>query len=567
MRLSDVVLRVPIAFAVLVACNAGDGGASGSGGADEDGSADDGTDASADGSADASADGSASADDSASADGTASDDANPDDDAGTSADDGPTDDGRTDDGADTGETDTGETGNPEAPGPVGDLRALPTDAAVFATWILPDDPDLAGVVVARRSGGPVEDHPIDGTVYAPGEMIGDAEVVFATDGTNAFDGPLTNGTTYHYRVWAYDLDHNYSVGAADDATPQDAMPASLDSHSVAAGGEIAGLAFRFDDDEQAHVAMRVDTGSAWELRYATCDGGCDEASDWTVTLVDTDLDRVPAIALDASGLPRISYDVNGHTAFARCDAGCDAPGNWSHVELADTTGGESLIDIDVDGRTWIAGGNELQLSWCDNGCTNAANWTTIDFAASAFYKHEFHSSTSGSRVLTASFYEASYSTRILRCDGTCEDPSDWVSETIGNTQGSVYPFWYRFTTDELGMRGLFPYAGSYFECEDCAPANGPPTYDFDTTDMYFGGYLELDAEEQPRIFAGLSTGGMQYMLCDYDCETGANWRMEDLVPNTATLQGFTIGSDGMPIAIGHAYFDPTAITLHRGVAP
>jgi hypothetical protein len=68
MRLSDVVLRVSIAFAVLVACNAGDGGASGSGGADEDGSVD-GTDASADGSADARADGSASADDSASADG------------------------------------------------------------------------------------------------------------------------------------------------------------------------------------------------------------------------------------------------------------------------------------------------------------------------------------------------------------------------------------------------------------------------------------------------------------------------------------------------------------------
>ena len=67
MRLSAVVLRVPIAFAVLVACNAGGGGASGSGSADEDGSADDGTDASADGSADASADGSASADDSASA--------------------------------------------------------------------------------------------------------------------------------------------------------------------------------------------------------------------------------------------------------------------------------------------------------------------------------------------------------------------------------------------------------------------------------------------------------------------------------------------------------------------
>ncbi len=468
---------------------------------------------------------------------------------------------------DTGET--GETGNPDAPGPVIDLRALPSNASVYALWTLPDDPDLAGVLVARAEGEPVDGIPSDGTPYLPGDSIGNAEVVFATDGLNLLDLPLQNGTTYHYRAWAFDLDANYSVGAADDATPQDARPVALTSHEVAMGGEIMGLRAAFDPSEQPHVALRVDTGAQLELRYATCDSGCDAPADWEVALVDTGLSNRPAIALDAMARPRITYPLGGATYFARCDNACGVGGNWSNVALAGTTGATSVIDVDAGGRTWIVGGNsQLEISWCDNACTNAVNWTTITLPGSYFYKHELQHTAADDRVLVVSLYDVAYSTRILRCSGACESPADWTEELVANTAGSVYPIDYRFTADELGVRALFPHDGRYFECEGCAPLMPPVLYDFTSTEVYDGGFLQLDVEDQPRMFARQSSGGMDYVVCDYDCGTGANWlRVDELLPSSDTLAGFVVGSDGMPIGVGHAYFGPTSLRLYRGTAP
>jgi hypothetical protein len=465
--------------------------------------------------------------------------------------------------------DTGETGNPDAPGPVIDLRALPSNASVYALWTLPDDPDLAGVLVARATGEPVDGIPSDGTTYLPGDPLGNAEVVFATDGLNLLDLPLDNGTTYHYRAWAFDLDANYSVGSADDATPQDARPVSLPSHEVPMGGEIMGLRVAFDSSEQPHVALRVDTGAQLELRYATCDSGCDAPADWEVALVDTGLSNRPAIALDDLARPRITYPLGGATYFARCDNACGVGGNWSNVALTGTTGATSVIDVDAGGRTWIVGGTgQLEISWCDNACTNAINWTTITLPGSYFYKHELQHTSTDERLLVVSRYDVSYSTRVLRCSGACESPADWTEEIVANTSGSVYPLDYRFTSDELGARVLFPHDGRYWECEGCAPDLPPLLYDFTSTEVYDGGLLQLDAEDQPRMFARQSSGGMDYVICDYDCGTGANWlRVEELLPSSEELAGFVVGSDGMPIGVGHAYFNPMGLRLYRGVAP
>jgi len=488
----------------------------------------------------------------------------------TSADGESTDGGSTDgestDGESTGETE--ETGNPDAPGPVLDLRALPSDASVYALWSLPDDLDLAGVLVARAMGEPVDAIPMDGTSYGVGDPIGNAEVVFASDGLNLLDLPLLNGTTYHYRAWAFDLDDNYSVSSADDATPHDARPMSLTNHEVPMGGEIMGLRFAFDPSEQPHVALRVQTAQD-ELRYATCDAGCDEPADWEVALVDTGLTQRPGIALDDMARPRITYPIGGTTHFARCDNNCGVGANWSNVALTGTGGGTSVIDVDASGRTWIASGtSELELSWCDNGCTNAANWTTIALPGSYYYKHELQHTSGDDRVLVASRYEGNYSTRVLRCTGACEDPGDWIEQTVANTSGSVYALDYRFTADELGARALFPHDGRYFECEDCAPDMPPVLYDFTFTEFYDGGYLRLDVEDQPRAFARQSSGGMDYVICDYDCGTGANWlTVDELLPSSELISGFVVGADTMPIAVGHAYFNPMSLRLYRGVAP
>ena len=469
-------------------------------------------------------------------------------------------------GTDTG--DTGETGNPDAPGPVIDLRALPSDASAYVVWGLPDDPDLAGVLVAR-STDPVDVVPVDGMSYGLGDPLGNAEVVFATDGLNVLDLPLDNGTTYHYRAWAFDLDFNYSVSSADDATPQDSRATMLTDHSVPVGGTIDSARVAFDDAIQPHVALRVETGGPDELRYATCDSGCDEASDWDVALVDTAPSNRPAIALDGDGRPRMAYPRGSTTYFARCDANCGAGANWSTVQLTGTSAGTVLVDVDANGRTWVVSGNsQLEISWCDNGCTNAANWTTIIRPGSYFYKHELLHSSTDVRVLVVSRYDANYTTRLLTCTGACEDPNDWSEETIGSTAGSVYTLEYRFTADELGARTLFPYDGRYRECEDCAPGLPPVVYDFTSTEVYYGGALRLSAEDQARMFARQSSGGMDYLLCDYDCTSPANWiTVDEAISSGEVLLGFELDDDGMPIAIARPYSNPTTLLLQRGVTP
>jgi hypothetical protein len=472
----------------------------------------------------------------------------------------------------SGETtsDTGETGNPDAPGPVIDLRALPSNASVYVLWTMPSDPDLDGVLVARAVGEPVDGVPVDGTSYGPGETIGNAEVVFASDGLNLLDSPLQNGTTYHYRAWAFDLDLNYSVGSADHAIPQDALPTSLTSHEAPVGGQIGAVRLAFDGSEQPHAALRVDAGgSQWQLRYATCDSGCDAPSDWQIALVDTAPSNSPDIALDVLGRPRIAYPRSGATYFARCDNNCGVGGNWSNVALPGTTAGTTVIDVDANGRTWIVGGTgQLEISWCDNGCTNGANWTTITRAGSYFYKHELQHTSTSDRLLVVSRYDANYSTRILRCSGACEDPDDWSEEVVGNTSGSVYPLRYRFTADEEGARTLFPYDGRYGECEDCAPSLPPVLYQFTSTEIYYAGFLQLSAKDQTRMFVRHSSGAMNYLLCDYDCGKPTSWIVGNaLLPSSEVLAGFEIGSDGMPIGVGHAYSNPTGLRLYRGVAP
>lgn len=457
-----------------------------------------------------------------------------------------------------------ETGNPDAPGPVEELRALPTNAAVFAQWELPDAPDLAGAVVARAEGVPVQGAPVDGTSYTPGDVIGNAEIIFATDGTNLFDAPLTNGVNYHYRVWVYDLDHHYSIGAVDDATPVDALPSGFGRYGFSVGGTIDAMDVAFDEDGHAHVALLVEGETERELVYATCDDGCDDLSDWTRTVVDTGLTRRPSIALDAQGRPRIGYDQPSNTAFARCDVGCTAAGNWSRVSLPDTSRTETSVHVDSDGRTWVAGGARTTLSWCDNGCSSPSSWSTIELNDNGSRSHEFVSASNGMKVVTTSVYEAQYRTRLFVCEGPCESPEDWQPHTVATTSGSVYSFHYRFTGDERGMRGFSPYQGGYYECRDCAPEVGAQIQVHPLVQRYGGSSMRLTPDDQPRLFTQTSSS-LQYMVCDYDCETDSQWRTQNADLASVRIEDFRLDERGLPIAVGRPYSNATYLVVFRGL--
>lgn len=87
------------------------------------------------------------------------------------------------------------------------------DSQVSLTWTNPGDSDFHSVVVLRRASSAVTDAPSEGTTYAVSNTVGSSVVacVEASPATNCVDAGLTNGTAYHYRIYAKDNNGNYSA--------------------------------------------------------------------------------------------------------------------------------------------------------------------------------------------------------------------------------------------------------------------------------------------------------------------------------------------------------------------
>lgn len=100
-------------------------------------------------------------------------------------------------------TTTGDTTPPANPF---NFDATGGDSVVTLTWDLPNDPDLAGVRIVRRTDG-FPTGPLDGSL------------VYVGMGTSTLDTNVTNGTTYYYAIFSFDGNNNYSSGALDSATP------------------------------------------------------------------------------------------------------------------------------------------------------------------------------------------------------------------------------------------------------------------------------------------------------------------------------------------------------------
>jgi hypothetical protein len=75
--------------------------------------------------------------------------------------------------------------------------------------------------VLRRAGAAVSDLPVQGEDYAGETTIGTSTIVAIVGPTQVtlVDTGLTNGTTYHYAVVAFDWRFNYAAAATGTATP------------------------------------------------------------------------------------------------------------------------------------------------------------------------------------------------------------------------------------------------------------------------------------------------------------------------------------------------------------
>ncbi|MDD5092616.1 MAG: Ig-like domain-containing protein, partial [Candidatus Wallbacteria bacterium] len=109
------------------------------------------------------------------------------------------------------------------PADVTGLSAVPSDRQVTLSWTSPQDSDFAGVRVMRKAGS------------AP-TSISDGTEIFSGSAVWIIDGNLQNGTTYYYRVFAFDQSGNFASGADISATAVDNVPPSAPLDFRAAGG-------------------------------------------------------------------------------------------------------------------------------------------------------------------------------------------------------------------------------------------------------------------------------------------------------------------------------------------
>jgi hypothetical protein len=105
-----------------------------------------------------------------------------------------------------------------SPGNVTAAAATPGNAEVALSWTNPGDADLGTIVVLRRAGAAVGDTPVEGATYNAGDPIGSSTVALVVTAPTAggTDTGLTNGTVYHYKIFARDTNGNY---AATDVVP------------------------------------------------------------------------------------------------------------------------------------------------------------------------------------------------------------------------------------------------------------------------------------------------------------------------------------------------------------
>jgi hypothetical protein len=111
---------------------------------------------------------------------------------------------------------------PAKPDDVSGLAVTPLDGALLLTWTNP-----AWVTAASNTGlfivsslNPIDFTPTDKTPYATGQGIPNVGLVATvTSATRFTETGLTNGKTYHYRLYTYDAQGRYSAGVAISGTP------------------------------------------------------------------------------------------------------------------------------------------------------------------------------------------------------------------------------------------------------------------------------------------------------------------------------------------------------------
>lgn len=165
------------------------------------------------------------------------------------------------------------------------------------SWTNPVDADFDEVVILRNTSV-VSDTPVEGTNYATSTAIGTSIVVCEGNMTSCINSG-TNGTAYHYKIFAKDVRGNYSatgvVPTGSPATPQVTITvSSIGSQnsiiSIPTADKFVGGAFRLQGSSGATnvtsigITVNDSTGLSGVQLYTDTATSCSTADPTTATL-------------------------------------------------------------------------------------------------------------------------------------------------------------------------------------------------------------------------------------------------------------------------------------------
>jgi hypothetical protein len=190
-----------------------------------------------------------------------------------------------------------------AVGDVSKLTAASGDAQITLEWVNPAANTYDGVLVLARAGASVTDQPVDGVAYLEGDSIGDSTVACVVTSTAhdcSYVG-LTNGTRYHFKVFAYDSALQYSAGERTKARPHAASDLKWSFSSEASVlGAMGTIATR-------SVVAAGNDGLLHRMAQANGSRG-----NWTLPQLGTSIQSRPMVGnLNPSGAPDDTAYLSG----------------------------------------------------------------------------------------------------------------------------------------------------------------------------------------------------------------------------------------------------------------
>lgn len=108
-------------------------------------------------------------------------------------------------------------GDTTAPSPVTNITPQQGDTQATLTWNNPVD-DFYQVVILKDIT-PVTDTPVNGVMYAAGDMINGSEVVYAGNEASFNAASLVNDVQYYFKIFAQNPRKNYANGIETNVTP------------------------------------------------------------------------------------------------------------------------------------------------------------------------------------------------------------------------------------------------------------------------------------------------------------------------------------------------------------